>query len=222
MNEKLVAASELGSSEAEPQELSWEARLYHQSQINRDLRAELRHHQTVLRDFLTLKESGVVPLSQTSEEIPSLSPLGHDELAFARGESAGLRMRLNDQVRASLLAAASVSQHAEIKAMRLALAQATTLKEEAQAQFQALEAQAAELTRDIKHRELMMESMVAQLHVRDERIRILEASFKDPAVLEDALDKQALQEALLQLQEEVVALAEELTALRAFSDSARR
>lgn len=221
MNEKLIAASESGPSEAEPQELSWEARLYHQSQINRDLRSELKRHQAVLRDFLTLKESGVVQSLHTSEEIPSVSPL-EDELAFARGESAGLRMRLNEQLRASLLAAASVSQHAGIKAMRLALAQATTLKEEAHAQFQALEAQAAELTRDIKHRELMMESMVAQLQVRDERIRALEASFKDPSLLEEALDKQALQEALLQLQEEVVALSEELTALKVSSDNARR
>ena len=98
--------------------------------------------------------------------------------------------------------------------MRLALAQATTLREEAAAQTKALEERLAEFARDNKHRELIMESMAAQLQVRDERIHALEASFKDPELLDETLEKQALQQALLQLQEEVVALSEELAWVR--------
>lgn len=233
-----------------------EARLYKQSQANRELRAELQHHQAVLRDFLTLPTQDRAGAHGASDR-PDISKLQHD-LSFVQGQNAGLHLRLQEELKRprpkdaspelldclkearqaliSIQALLTDPQHVsasgiqmavegseapglsaaetEAKAMRLALAQATTLREEAAAQAKALEERLAEFARDNKHRELIMESMAAQLQVRDERIRALEASFKNPELLEETLEKQALQEALLQLQEEVVALSEELAAVR--------
>lgn len=246
----------LASDHHEEQLAELEARLHKQSQANRELRAELQHHQTVLRDFLTLptKAKAAAGVSPGRSEVSKLER----DLAFVRGQNAGLGLRLQEELKRTSPKDASpalleclkearqalVSIHdmladpkqvslptievavdgsdpsglstaeTEAKAMRLALAQATTLREEAAAQTKALEERLAEFARDNKHRELIMESMAAQLQVRDERIHALEASFKDPELLDETLEKQALQQALLQLQEEVVALSEELASVR--------
>ncbi|MCB9708667.1 MAG: hypothetical protein H6714_07780 [Myxococcales bacterium] len=186
-----------------------EARLHQEIQRSRELEAELRHHQAVLRDYLTVRESS--PGITSSVRPVSSAFSGERELAFLRGECAGLRMRLGEQ-RVFVSPSLDHIEPEEHHRARLALAQALTLKEEAEGRAKALEAQLNGLLGDNTHRALIMESMAAQLEVRDERIRALESSFESPELLESTLETQALQDALLQLQEQVVALSEELAA----------
>ncbi len=201
-----VAGSDTGPENIE----RLEARLYHEIQINRGLKAELRHHQAVLRDYLTLGETGPDATARNVLEVAHPRP-SDSVVAFLQGECAGLRMRLEEQ---RILVPVSLShiQPEEHHAARFALAQALTLKEEAESQVKTLRAQLNDLLQDNTHRELIMESMAAQLEVRDERIGALEASFENPELIEPTLETQALQDALLQLQEQVVTLSEELAA----------
>ncbi|QQR89088.1 MAG: hypothetical protein IPJ88_12805 [Myxococcales bacterium] len=101
-----------------------------------------------------------------------------------------------------------------IKALRLALDESKHTEHDLKAELDALKEQVDAEQRQANNREIIMKSMAAQLEIRDQRIRALEASVASPEALRDSIEIRTLEESLLTLQEQVVELSEELEAIR--------